>query len=181
MKGGLATRLFIAITIHKDDDCAMIKSRGNGIPENEKSDRTERQDMMERNEMVMAVLDIYDSIEKLEMENAKMKAGMVASLVTGTEDDPFEGIKARILQIGREKCVEDSFDYWKSVDVKRKGETIVAESFENWAKRRVKKIPSFMSYEQFISLCNVELHLVYESEKKDAIDNIIQPEQDDDE
>jgi len=159
----------------------MIKSRGNGIPENEKPDRAERQDRMERNEMVMGVLEAYDRIERLEAENEKLKAGMVTSLAKSTESDQFEGIKARILQVGREKLAADSLDCWKDVRVERKGGVVVAETFEDWLKRRIEKVPSFMSYDQFALLCEAELRSVYESEKKKAIDRLMKSEQDDEE
>lgn len=159
----------------------MIKSRGKGIPGNEKPGRAERQDRMERNDMVMGVLDIYDRIERLEAENEKLKAGMVTSLAKSTESDPFEGIKARILQVGREKLAADSLDYWKDVRVERKGGVVVAEGFEDWLKRRVEKVPSFMSFEQFTHLCEAELRSVYESEKKKATDLLMKSEQEDEE
>lgn len=159
----------------------MIKSMGNGIPGNEKPGRAERQDRMERNDMVMGVLDIYDRNERLEAENEKLKAGMVTSLAKSTESDPFEGIKARILQVGREKLAADSLDYWKDVRVERKGGVVVAETFENWLKCKIEKVPSFMSYEQFVLLCKAELRSVYESEKKKAIDSLMKSEQDDEE
>lgn len=159
----------------------MIKSRGNGIPGNEKPGRAERQDRMERNEMVMGVLEAYDRIERLEAENEKLKAGMVKSVATGTESDPFEGINARILQVGREKLAEESLDYWKDVKAERKNGVIVAEDFEDWLKRRVDKVPSFMSYEQFTHLCKAELRSVYESEKKKVIDYIMKSEKEDEE
>lgn len=159
----------------------MIRSRGKGIPGNEKPGRAERQDRMERNEMVMGVLEAYDRISRLEAENAKLRAGMVASATVSTESDPFEGINARILQVGREKLVEESLDYWKGVNVERKNGVIVAEGFEDWLKRKVEKVPSFMSYEQFVLLCEAELRSVYESEKKKAIDSFMKSEQDDEE
>jgi hypothetical protein len=159
----------------------MIRSRGKGIPGNEKPGRAERQDRMERNDMVMGVLDVYDRIERLEAENEKLKAGMVKSVATSTESDPFEGINARILQVGREKIAEDSIGYWRDVDVERKGGVIVAEGFEDWLKRRIEKVPSFMSYEQFTHLCKAELRSIYESEKKKATDRLMKSEQDDEE
>ena len=161
--------------------CAKIRLRGNGIPGNEKPGRAERQDRMERNDMVMGVLDAYDRIERLEAENEKLKAGMVTSLAKSTESDPFEGIKARILQVGREKLAADSLCYWKGVRVERKGGVVVAETFEDWLKDSIEKVPSFMSYEQFVLLCKAELRSVYESEKKKAIDSLMKSEQDDEE
>jgi hypothetical protein len=159
----------------------MIKSRGKGIPGNEKPEGAERQDRMERNDMVMGVLEAYDRISRLEAENAKLRAGMVESATVSTEKDPFEGINARILQVGREKLVEESLDYWKDVNVERKNGVIVADGFEDWLKRRVEKVPSFMSYEQFVLLCEAELRSVYESEKKKATDRLMKSEQDDEE
>ena len=172
---------FSKLSFTKMNACAKIRLRGNGIPENEKPDRAERQDRMERNDMVMGVLDVYDRIERLEAENGKLKAGMVSSLATSTESDTFEGINARILQVGREKLVADSLDYWKDVRVESRGGVIVAEGFEDWLKRRIEKVPSFMSYEQFVLLCEAELRSVYESEKKKAIDSLMESEQDDEE
>ena len=159
----------------------MIKSRGKGIPGNDKPGRAERQDRMERNDMVMGVLEAYDRISRLEAENAKLRAGMVESATVSTEKDPFEGINARILQVGREKIAEDSIGYWRYVDVERKGGVIVAEGFEHWLKRRVEKVPSFMSFEQFAHLFKAELRSIYESEKKKATDSLMKSEQDDEE
>lgn len=136
---------------------------------------------MERNDLVMGVLDAYDRIDRLEAEKEKLKAGMVTSVTTSTEKGPFEGINARILQVGREKLAADSLDYWKDVRVERKGGVIVAEGFEDWLKRKVEKVPSFMSYEQFTLLCKAELSSMYEPEKKKAIDSLMKSEQDDEE
>lgn len=158
-----------------------IRSRGDGIPENEKPDRAERQDRMERNDMVMGVLDAYDRIERLEAENEKLKAGMATSLAKSTESDPFEGIKARILQVGREKLAAGSLCCWRSVRVERKGGAVVAETFEDWLKGSIEKVPSFMSYEQFVLLCKAELRSVYETEKKRAVDSLMKIEQGDEE
>lgn len=159
----------------------MIKSRGKGIPGNEKPGRAERQDRMERNYMVMGVLEAYDRMSRLEAENARLRAGMVESATVSTEKDPFEGINARILQVGREKIAEDAIGYWRDVDVERKGGVIVSEGFEDWLGRRVEKVPSFMSFEQFAHLCKAELRSIYESEKKKATDRLMKSEQDDEE
>lgn len=154
----------------------MIESRGRGIPGNEKPGRAERQDRMERNDMVTGVLEAYDRISRLEAENAKLRAGMVESATVSTEKDQFEGINARILQVGREKIAEDSLGYWRYVDVGRKGGVIVAEGFEDWLNRMVENVPSFMSFDQLVHLCKAELRSIYESEKKKATDRLMKSE-----
>ena len=139
---------------------------------------------MERNDMVMGVLEVYDHINALEAENAKLKAGMVSEITAPTGDDPLAGIKARIMQIGREKLVENALNYWHSVDVKRDDNGLLkVTSYEKWLEESLKKVPDFMSFLQFKEICGAELKVVYESEKKEATDDLLsrEAEKDDEE
>lgn len=146
--------------------------------------RAERQDKMERNDMVMGVLEVYDRIQRLEAENAKLRAGMVMEVTAPSGDDPLAGIKARIMQVGREKLVEDSLNYWHSVDVGRNEDGVLkVTSYEKWLKDSIKKAPDFLSIVQFREICEAELKAEYESKKKESMDDLLsrEAEKDDEE
>ena len=146
--------------------------------------RAERQDKMERNDMVMGVLEVYDRIQRLEAENAKLRAGMVMEVTAPSGDDPLAGIKARIMQVGREKLVEDSLSYWHSVDVGRNEDGMLkVTSYENWLKDSIKNAPDFLSIVQFREICEAELKAEYESKKKESMDDLLsrEAEKDDEE
>lgn len=138
--------------------------------------RAERQDKMERNDMVMGVLEAYDRINVLEAENARLKAGMVSEITAPVGNDPLAGIKARILQFGREKIVDDALDYWRRVDVTRDDGQLKVTSYEKWLKDKLTKVPEFMSVVQFKEICKAELKAEYEKKKKEAMDDFLSTE-----
>lgn len=131
---------------------------------------------MERNDMVMGVLEVYDRINVLEAENAKLKAGMVSEITAPVGDDPLAGIKARILQFGREKIVDDALDYWRRVNVTRDDGQLKVTSYEKWLKDKLTKVPEFMSVVQFKEICKAELKAEYEKKKKEAMDDFLSTE-----
>ena len=126
--------------------------------------------------MVMGVLEVYDRINVLEAENAKLKAGMVSEITTPEGDDPLAGIKARILQFGREKIVDDALDYWRRVNVTRDDGQLKVTSYEKWLKDKLTKVPEFMSVVQFKEICKAELKAEYEKKKKEAMDDFLSTE-----
>ena len=132
---------------------------------------------MERNDMVMGVLEVYDHINALEAENAKLKAGMVSEITAPTGDDPLAGIKARIMQVGREKLVDDALNYWHSVNVTRDDDNqLRVTSYEKWLKDKLDRVPEFMSVVQFKEICKEELKAEYEKKKKEAMDDFLSKE-----
>lgn len=131
---------------------------------------------MERNDMVMGVLDAYDRIQRLEAENARLKAGMVSEITAPAGDDPLAGIKTRIMQVGREKIVEDSLDYWRRVSVARDDGQLKVMSYESWLKNKLTKVPEFMSVVQLKEICKAELKAEYEKKKKEAMDDFLNKE-----
>lgn len=127
--------------------------------------------------MVMGVLEVYDRINVLEAENAKLKAGMVSEITTPEGDDPLAGIKARILQFGREKIVDDALDYWRRVSVARDDDgQLKVMSYESWLKNKLTKVPEFMSVVQLKEICKAELKAEYEKKKKEAMDDFLNKE-----
>lgn len=126
--------------------------------------------------MVMGVLEVYDRINVLEAENAKLKAGMVSEITAPVGDDPLAGIKARILQFGREKIVDDALDYWRRVNVTRDDGQLKVTSYEKWLKDKLTKVPEFMSVVQFKEICKAELKAEYEKKKKEAMDDFLSTE-----
>lgn len=126
--------------------------------------------------MVMGVLEVYDRINVLEAENAKLKAGMVSEITAPVGNDPLAGIKARILQFGREKIVDDALDYWRRVNVTRDDGQLKVTSYEKWLKDKLTKVPEFMSVVQFKEICKAELKAEYEKKKKEAMDDFLSTE-----
>lgn len=126
--------------------------------------------------MVMGVLEVYDRINVLEAENAKLKAGMVSEIIAPEGNDLLAGIKARILQFGREKIVDDALDYWRRVNVTRDDGQLKVTSYEKWLKDKLTKVPEFMSVVQFKEICKAELKAEYEKKKKEAMDDFLSTE-----
>lgn len=127
--------------------------------------------------MVIGVLEVYDRINVLEAENAKLKAGMVSEITAPEGNDPLAGIKARILQFGREKIVDDALDYWRKVSVARDDDgQLKVMSYESWLKDNLTKVPEFMSVVQLKEICKAEFKAEYEKNKNEAMNDFLNKE-----
>lgn len=131
-----------------------------------------------------SVMKAFDEVERLRVEIDRLKRlNADVKSVTSNEDeeDPRAYQNARIMEYGRKEIVKKALGYWDSVRVKRgeQGQLDIQE-FADWRDDRVENIPDFMSREDFYVMMDSELREVYERNKSNAIDQLIESERDSD-
>lgn len=150
--------------------------------------RHERQETMvtylNKYSTLESVMKAFDEVERLRVEIDRLKRVDVdVKSFTSNEDeeDPRAYQKARIMEYGRKEIVKKSLSYWDSVKVKRgeQGQLNIQE-FTDWRDGKVDKIPDFMSREDFYVMMDSELREVYERNKRNAIDQLVESERDSD-
>lgn len=150
--------------------------------------RHERQETMvtylNKYSTLESVMKAFDEVERLRVEINRLKRVNVdVKSVTSNEDeeDPRAYQKARIMEYGRKEIVKKALSYWDSVRVKRgeQGQLNIQE-FTDWRDDKVDKIPDFMSREDFYVMMDSELREVYERNKRNAIDQLVESERDSD-
>lgn len=93
------------------------------------------------------------------------------------EQDEFALVKANVFQTGKCKVFEDALSYWKDVNVSRsESGKLSVQTYGDWVRRVVDKVPSYMSADQFKAFFKDELEAMYESKKAKAIDELRQRE-----
>lgn len=135
--------------------------------------------------VVEAVLKVYDENARLRIENERLRnlneEIAFNAAPTECESDPNAYAKARIMETGRKKLVQDAFKYWHDVDVRRDDSgLLVVEKFEKWRKDNVSEVPEYMSREDFYKLMDTEIRAEYEKEKRKAMDALAEAEREDD-
>ena len=133
---------------------------------------------------VESVMKAFDEVERLKSEIDRLKrVNSDVKIINDVDDeeDPRAYQKARIMEYGRNKIVEEALSYWDSVKVRRgeDGQLIVQE-FADWRKERVDKVPEFLSREDFYVLMDSELRETYELRKREAIDKLVESERESD-
>lgn len=139
---------------------------------------------MNKYSTVESVMKAFDEVERLKSEIDRLKrvnADMKSIDSVDDEEYPRAYQKARIMEYGRKEIVKEALNYWDRVDVSRgeEGQLIVQE-FANWRKKRVDKVPEFLSREDFYVLMDAELREIYELRKRDAIDKLVESERESD-
>lgn len=149
--------------------------------------QTERQEEMNftsKYEVIESLLKTYDEVDSLRAEVERLKrinADMKSIDRVDDDGDPRAYQKARIMEYGRKKLVEEALSYWDSVSVSRGDEGhLVVQGFSKWRKERVDKVPEFLSREDFYVLMDAELRETYELRKRDAIDKLVESERESD-
>lgn len=135
-------------------------------------------------EVIESLLKTYDEVDSLRSEVERLNrvnADAKSINIIEDEEDPRAYQKARIMEYGRKKIVEEALSYWDSVNVKRGDEgQLVVQEFSDWRKEKVNKVPEFMSREDFYVLMDAELRETYELRKRKAIDNLVESERESD-
>ena len=136
-------------------------------------------------DVLESIIKLYDENARLKIENARLNsnsADMRSALSDGYESvDPYATEKAEILKLGMDTVLENALNYWQDVRVNR-GDSgnIIAESYEKWLDRVVRRIPDFMSRDKFYEMFAVSLHEKYSLEKKKAIGELVESEREED-
>ena len=130
--------------------------------------------MIDRNEIIRKVLDAYDTIKRLQFENASLRSRLEMFENAVPEEIEHIGyLDEEVLKVGRKKLFEDALGYWHSVRYNEDEETgeVSVHPFEQGREESVKreKVPSWMSLDAFYDYFDPELRAMYKEECEKAV------------
>lgn len=141
--------------------------------------------MLTRNEAINEVLALYDEMDKMgdelnlyrEREGERL-AGMSARECGGDVIDP---LTAKLCEFAKRAIIDKVLYGRKEVRAKRgeSGKVVYSPTkFEGWLSSKVqrKELPSWMSYDEFVLVCDGELREIYALEHKVALDRLLEKE-----
>ena len=140
---------------------------------------------MEKRELINGIIDLFEELQKLEADNKHMKTlvnACVARNATPSDLDhssEFDGISVKhltnILNYAAEHLVSETGYKYDGVSgyIDDEGNIKVA-SFDKWVNNSYHKgmIPSWLSFEDFITFCNTQLYDIYYKKKNQEIQEL---------
>lgn len=139
---------------------------------------------MDKYDVVNAVMKAFDDRDRAlrevavlerELKSARAEVGVMPD--RETEEDEFALVRVNVFQTGKRMVFEDALSYWKDVSVSRtESGKLSVQTYGDWVRRAVDKVPSYMSADQFKAFFKDELEAMYESKKAKAIDELRQRE-----
>ena len=126
--------------------------------------------MIKRQELVNDILDLYDYIDVLEMENERLKNNFPKDY---KKEKNVYSIDILMIEEGKKRILEKVLYSWNRTECKydEETDTYSVTPYIKWLDRKIenKKIPSSMSFEDFITYFKSELLELYKKEKKEAL------------
>jgi hypothetical protein len=129
----------------------------------------EKKKMIKRQELVNDILDLYDYIDVLELENERLKNNIPK---VQTKEKSVSPIDALMIREGKKKVFKEVVYSWNHVDCKydEEADTYNFTSYDNWLERKInyRDIPDSMSRDDFITYYRAELLEMYSKEKEES-------------
>lgn len=126
--------------------------------------------MIKRQELVNDILDVYDYIDTLELENERLK-GDIPKVQTQEKVPTF--IDILMIEKGKKEVFRYATYSWNQVDCKydEEADTYNFTSYNKWLSKKIvhDKIPTSMSFEDFIVYFRKELQEMYKQEKEQSL------------
>ncbi len=151
---------------------------------------TTTQPTLDKGSMILGIVQLFDTCEALtyqvnmlEREKANSRSSIFTKQPEDAELSPHHRIDTMMLTVGQKKVYEDSLLYsWKKVTATKDEETgsVKVTPFEKWVKDKVQNVPDYMSFDEFCTYFDAELHATYEREKEKAIAALAVKDEDDD-
>ena len=140
---------------------------------------------MEKRELINGIIDLFEELQKLEADNKHMKtlvnacAARDATPSDSEHSGEFNGISVKnltkLLKYAAEQLVSEAGYKYDGVSgyIDDEGNIKVA-SFDKWVNNSYHKgmIPSWLSFEDFITFCNTQLFVIYYEKKKKKIQEL---------
>jgi hypothetical protein len=130
----------------------------------------EKKKMIKRQELVNDILDVYDYIDTLELENERLK-GAIPKVQTQEKVPTF--IDVLMIEKGKKEVFRYATYSWNQVDCKydEEADTYNFTSYNNWLSKKIvnDKIPNSMSFYDFTTYFKSELLEMYKKEKEEAL------------
>jgi hypothetical protein len=126
--------------------------------------------MLRRQEEINNILDLYDYIDVLEMENERLK-NAVPKIRSAEKSVSF--IDKLMIEKGKEEIFKDVFINWNKVKCNYNEDTEKYEftPFNKWLEHKLDMddMPKTLSFEDFVCYFNHELQEKYTKEKEEAL------------
>lgn len=131
--------------------------------------------MLRRQDEINNILDLYDQIDILEMENERLKNCFPKANAknNSTKNSSINRIDGLMIEKGIKATLEEALYHWNKVccNYDEEADTYNCTSFENWLKQkvRIEKIPNSMSRDEFVTYFNSQLLEMYKKEKEESL------------
>lgn len=117
-------------------------------------------------EVIGEIVSLYDRIAELEADSSN---SFIEKLCKGKGDTDM--MNDYFMKVGRKSVFDDSVGYWRSVDVAREADgSLHVQSFEDWRKNAIVRIPDVFSKVTFYKSFDKELRELYEEKKGEAVE-----------
>lgn len=129
---------------------------------------------MNKNEMIIEIMNLYDELESLRRtKNTPMNNDVLVKNDGNQVDEREQRINRLMIDIGKKSVLEKASYSWKHVECKYDEDSDIYKvtSFDKWAREKYPKdrIPEFMSYDFFLKYFDEEIRRIYENEKTYAL------------
>lgn len=137
--------------------------------------------MLNQKEAVSEVLSLYEEMESLKQANEELlraKDKRLCEKENGKKTDP---LTEKFARYGRERFMDDCVNTWSDITAYRsegEGMWFSPNSFEKWADKKLnrREIPSYMCRDDAMNALHEELFGLYQKEKKEAIELLLEKE-----
>lgn len=126
--------------------------------------------MIKRQDLINDILDVYDYIDVLEVENEKLQ-NSVPKIRSAEKSVSF--IDKLMIEKGKEEIFKDVFRNWNKVKCNYNEDTEKYEftPFNKWLEHKLDMddMPKTLSFEDFVCYFKNELQEKYKKEKEEAL------------
>ena len=136
--------------------------------------------MLSQKEAVNEVMSLYEEINRLIRANEELCI-KINRMCEKKKDEEKNSITEKLARCGREMLAKQYANTWLDVFASRTENGDIRfdpSSFEEWASRKLDRleIPSHMSREDVFNALHNELYDIYDSEKEDAREFLLEKE-----
>ena len=136
--------------------------------------------MLSQKEAVNEVMSLYEERNSLIRANEELCI-KINRMCEKKKDEEKNSITEKLARCGREMLAKQYADTWRDVFASRTENGDIRfdpSSFEEWASRKLDRleIPSYMSREDIINALYNELSEIYDSEKEEAREFLLEKE-----
>ena len=146
---------------------------------------------MDKYETLTNLMMVFDELETIKRENSDLKKALESNISFAigqadkgeTEGDEFQMLDYYALKAGREALIEKYFYSWHmKIEAKRdENGQVNVPSFDSWVEEAYSRCPDYSSKNLFLKYLEPTLREEYENRKQDAIDYLIESEQEEQE
>ena len=126
--------------------------------------------MLKRQDLINDILDVYDYIDVLELENEKLQNAVPK---IRSAEKSVSSIDKLMIERGKKEIFKWSTSSWNQVSCTydEEANTYNFTSFDRWLEKKISRdrMPSAMSFEDFVTYFKTELLDLYKKEKDEAL------------